>query len=249
MNESTSSPAYLGDQVHDLRELGDAQLEILNAQLAEHERLHALPLRSELRDKFAKGDTTLPAGSLVHGTTLNHIESIATYGVMSGELFGQGEEAETHYCADFFRVDADTTVADYSKAITGKEPGSVIPRREKNYLPSSTRSGQHSIGIIVDAQIPELSTLLEADAYRRGTDRLFEGIVDNLPVEKDAPGAARLSAILGGVPATGIAGVVLGDQLANAPESVERVNNAFYGRMPILNVHGELLNAVLPATV
>ncbi len=238
-------PTYRGDEVGALKELAPEQRHILDLQLADHARLNEVELQSELRDRFAAGDTTLPAGTLLHGTRYSPeaVASIAAHGVMSGELFGVVEDAETHYCADFFRTEEETTVADYSQKIGEIEPttGLVRQRRmEGNYLPNS-KTRDERMGIIVDTTIPEVQTLLEADAYRAGTDELFAGIINHLPIDKNSPKAERVAAILGGVPKGAIAGIVVSPKLAENPEHMADIVGAFGGNLPIMGVGGELI--------
>ncbi len=115
----------------DIKELAPQPLDILNLQLAEHTRLNETPLLSELKDSLATGNTLLPTGTLLHGTSIENIESIATYGVMSGELFDKNEDRETNYCADFFRLQEDISVGDYTKLISGTEPSTGRIYRER----------------------------------------------------------------------------------------------------------------------
>ena len=242
-------PTYKGDLERGLKELGPQQREVLDLQLVEYARLSELELHSDLRDRFASGDTSLPAGTLLHGTGFSPelIESLAVHGVVSGELFGIPEDAETHYCADFFRVEDATTLADYSKWIAESEPSTTrvrTRRMEGQYLPSDKSRGEN-MGLVVDPTIPEVQGLLEADAYRAGTDELFEGIVTHLPVDKSTPKAERLSAILGGVPRGAIAGIVVSDRLAGNSEHMADLVKAFGRGMPLLSVRGELLNQAI----
>jgi len=242
-------PTYKGDQEDGLKELEPRQREILDFQLSEYARLGEVQLHSDLRDRLAAGDMTLPTRTLVHGTgfSLDIVESIAAHGVVSGELFGIPEDAETHYCADFFRVDGDTTLADYGQWVAESEPSTTrmrTRRMEGQYLPSVKSRGE-SMGIIVDPTIPEIQELLEADAYRAGTDELFEGIINHLPVDKNTPKAERLSAILVGIPRGAIAGIVVSDRLAGNSEHMSDLVRTFGASMPVLSVRGELLHQVI----
>jgi len=242
---TTQPPVYRGDETGPFKELGPDQRQALDLQLADHTRLNEIELHSELRHRFAAGDTTMPAGTLLHGTSYSTeaVASIAAHGVMSGELFGVVEDAETHYCADFFRTEEATTVADYSQKIGEIEPttGAISTRRmEGNYLPNP-KTRDERMGIIVDTNIPEVQPLLEADAYRAGTDELFTGIINHLPIDKNSPKAERVAAILGGVPRGAIAGIVVSPKLAENAEHIAELNSAFEGKVPLINIDGTLL--------
>ncbi len=239
-------PTYRGDQEAPLKELRPEQRHILDLQLADHARLNETDLHSDLRDKFAAGDTTLPAGTLVHASTysVEAVRSIAAHGVMSGELFDKPEDSETNYCADFFRVDSDATIKDYCEEITGHEniTGSSlrIQRMERSWVPNPKTRGER-FAVIIDPTIPEIEGLLEADAYKPGTEKLFEGIINHLPHKKDSSKGQRLAAILGGVPRSAIAGVLVSPELALNPGHAADITNAFEGKVPVLSVNGELV--------
>ena len=57
----------------------------------------------------------MPQGTFVHGTvfTLEKFESIIKNGIISDDFLEIPEDGETFYCADFFRVPTDQSVADY----------------------------------------------------------------------------------------------------------------------------------------
>lgn len=243
------APVYKGDQENALKELGPRQREILDLQLAEYTHLNEIELHSDLRDRLITGDTTLPTGTLIHGTTFSteRIESIAAHGVVSGELFDIPEDSETHYCADFFRLEKDMTIAEYTQEITENETSGKFtkPRAELKYIPSpQTHRTRERLAFIIDSTIPGVKELLEADAYRRGTDELFVGIVNHLPVDKNTQKAERLSAVMVGVPRGAIAGIVVSGGLAGNSEHLADLVRAFGEDMPVLSVRGELLNQV-----
>jgi hypothetical protein len=247
---ATQSPTYRGYEEGPLKELGPKQLQTLELQLADLSRLNETELNSELRDKLAAGDTTLPAGTLLHGTlyTPERAASMATHGVISGELFGVAEDAETHYCADFFRTEHSTSVADYSQWISEFEsPTSPLRTRrmEGQRLPSPKSLLDERMGIIVDPDVPEIQYLLQADAYRPGTDELFSGIINHLPVDKNGPKAERLSAVLGGVPRGAIAGIVVSPKLAENAEHIAHIKSVFGEDLPLLTVEGQLIKGVV----
>ena len=238
-------PTYRGDQEGPLKELGPEQRHILDLQLSDHARLNEMELHSDLRDGFVAGDTSIPSGTLLHGTSYSPeaVRSIAAHGVMSGELFDKPEDTETNYCADFWRVEKDTTIGDYCEEITGKEPGVgrlLTSRGERSWIPNPLTRDER-MAVIIDPNIPEIQPLLEADAYRPGTDELFSGIINHLPAEKGSPKGERLAAILGGVPKGAIAGLLVSPKLAENPEHIADIVSAFEGKVPVLSITGELV--------
>jgi hypothetical protein len=223
------------------KKLGPEQLEIVKTQLSDFETVSAQSLNSELKKSLSSGNSILPAGTLIHGTTIDNMDSIAKHGVMSGEFFGKPEDGETHYCADFYKVRDDSNIAEYSQFISKPEESSSLKMQsaESKKLPSDKRGGDF-ISIIVDAKIPEVQELIEADPYRPDTESLLDGIVDinSLPAEKGSKKAERFSSILVGMPANTIAGLVVGNNIAGDAEKIESIKNSFNNRVAIYDILG-----------
>lgn len=207
--------------------LGVAGMRQLESQLSIWMELNESPsLPSTLRDRLSDGDTTLPAGTLVHGVkdiSLDVLRGIAEKGVMSGELLGVVEDAETHGCADFFKVPAGMSVEDYYKWV--KEPqlkGNVRTQRgERGYI--------SRMAVIVDPNAEGLAPLLEKDAYQDPTMSFTR-----TPSGRDG---STTSAILGGVPRGAIAGLVFSDSIINNVEMMTEVAQLF-PETPILAQNG-----------
>lgn len=239
------SPEYRGDIEPGLKELSLDQKFKLDHQLTQLSMLNGERLKSSLRQRLYHGDTVLPQGTLIHGTRYSDeiIEGIATYGVVSGELLGIVEDSETHYCADFFRVQSDATVADYCQWISEPDPKfrPIKKRRmEGQYLPNpKTRSEQ--IGVIIDATIPEIRGLLSADAYRHDGDEQLETILGRLPIGEDSPEVGRMAAVLGGVPRGAIAGIVVSPALEENEEHIGYIRKVLGPEIPLLSVDGALI--------
>jgi len=223
------------------KKLGPEQLEIVKTQLDDFETISALSLVSNLRNGLNSSNTRLPLGTLIHGTTIENLDSIAKHGVMSGEFFGKPEDGETHYCADFYKVREDSTIASYTEFISSPEESSSLKMQsaESKKLPSEKRGGDY-ISIIIDSEIPEVQGLIEADPYKPDTDALFEGIVnpESLPAEKGSKKAERLSSILVGMPANTIAGIVVGNYIVGNDEKIESIKNSFNNRVAIYDILG-----------
>ncbi len=187
-------------------------------------------LHSPLREQLATGNTTLPEGTLVHGVrgvTLDVLRGIAENGVMSGELLGIVEDAETHGCADFFKTPSDLSVSDYFAWV--KEPqisGNIRKQRgERSYL--------SRMAVIIDPNAEGIAPLLEKDAYQ-DTSMTFV----SLPSSRDGKTTA---AILGGVPRGAIAGLVFSGGFADQPELMSEVAQLFPDT-PILTQAGEAVS-------
>lgn len=215
--------------------LGAEGVAMLEDQLTLWSELNEKELASPLRDALRRGDTTLPEGTLLHGMGMygydaDAVRGVSEMGIVSGELIGVTEDAETHGCADFFRVAGDTTISDYFA--WAKEPvtvGSLRTQRGERLL---TRG----VAFIVDAQAEGVPKLLKKDGYR---DETMSGFVS--PLSRRTP--EDTSAILGGVPRGAIAGVVVGERLL-ASTDVAKVLSESFPDVPVFDQTGTPLQAV-----
>jgi hypothetical protein len=210
-------------------QLGDKGMALLEGQLQVWAELNGRQIGSPLRTALAQGDTRLPEGTLLHGMgkhpfSAEALKGVSEKGIVSGELVGITEDSETHGCADFFRVPADTTVGDYFA--WAKEPvgsGKVRGNRGERLL---TRG----VAFIVDAKAEGMDRLLEHDGYRSGEVADFVRPISRRTAEDTA-------AILGGVPRGAIAGIVVGSRLLENPE-VTAVLGEYFPDVPVFTQDG-----------
>ena len=209
--------------------LGDSGMQMLDEQLSIWDELNSRELNNPLRDSLDRRELVLPKGTFMHGVRFDAdiLGSMSRIGVVSGELLGKVEDAETHGCADFFKVPQDMTLEEYFDwAKTPVTIGALkAPRGEKNYL--------REVAIIIDPQTEGVAPLLEHDAY---TDSQM-GEFTNLPSRRTPEDT---SAILGGMPRGSIAVIVLGERIAGDPAKVAEVISLF-PQTPVLNHAGESL--------
>jgi hypothetical protein len=183
---------------------------LLDSQLQIWAELNGREIESPLRTALAQGDTRLPEGTLLHGMGMygfspEALKGVSEKGILSGELVGISEDSETHGCADFLRVPADTTVGDYFA--WAKEPvvsGNIRRQRGERLL---TRG----VAFIVDAQAEGMDRLLEHDGYR-------DGQMSDFVRPPSGRSAEDTAAVLGGVPRGAIAGIVVGAKMLENPE-------------------------------
>lgn len=129
---------------HD-RPLSAEDLETVRQQWQLLHEISTVLIPNEIPIRRAAGLPELPRGTLAHGTVfdLDKMRSIAERGIVSGEMIGIGEDGETHYCADFFRVPEDMSIGEYVAWYDSMEPqehGSSFRRgrMERNYLARRT---------------------------------------------------------------------------------------------------------------
>lgn len=212
--------------------LGPEGVVMLEKQLNHLFDLNGRDLTSPLRNAFKRGDTTLPAGTLLHGVCRRGYDAtvlsgIAENGIISGELVGVVEDAETHGCADFFRVVEDMSLADY--LAESKEPLIVGALR----MQKGERMLTKGVALIVDTQTEGVSELLENDGYRNTEMSEFV----SLPSTRTAD---NTSAILGGIPRGAIAGIVVQEKLLRRTDAAQVIAENFPG-VPVFDEAGSPL--------
>ena len=234
--------------IQGVRTLSDEAEQNLTAQLDLWSELGGREVENPLKGQFASGDTTLPSGTLIHGirsASPEQFESIATNGVVSGELFGIPEDAETHYCADFFKVPETQSIADYTQwASETEQVGAMRKQRmERPFVPTEKTRG-YGVSIIVGADTEGMDRLSRLDAYSTDPDvqATMKPIINQLPKVPDSEEGRRLSAILGGVPANMISGLLISRQIMESPDQIDQLRQQFGESMPIIGVDGNLLS-------
>jgi len=212
--------------------LGEVGMRMLNAQLDVWRELNMEDtLQSPLRDAFEGGDFSLPGGTLFHGVGMHGfsedaLRGIAEKGVVSGELIGITEDAETHGCADFFRVPDDVGMAEYFKS--AKEPVIVSRVRRQKGERLLTRG----VTFIIDPKAEGMDRLLEHDGYR---DPEMDGFIRT----PDGRTKEDTAAVLGGVPKGAIVGLVVPDKYIDT-DKIDVVFEIFPGTQ-IFSQSGEQL--------
>jgi hypothetical protein len=214
------------------QKLGAEGMALLDRQLQVWQQLNERPLHSPLRDSLRTGDTTLPQGTLLHGMGMHALfdeaalSSVARLGIVSGELMGVHEDAETHGCADFFKVPADTTVDQYMKySKETVQVGNIRRGRGERLL-------GRGVVFIVDPNAEGMNELTDHDGY---TDPEMQEFV-HPPSGRNPMDTA---AILGGVPKGAIAGIIVNPKLLENPATLETVRT-YFPDTPVLDHEGTL---------
>lgn len=221
--------------------LGSEGMAMLFRQLRIWAELNKRELKSPLREALKNGDTALPEGTLMHGTGRRGLKpetfkSIASLGILSGELVGISEESETHGCADFFRVANESTIDQYfnwAGETKLPEAGIIAPPKRR-----SERLLLNSVSFIVDPNAEGMQELLEYDGYRNPK---MAGFIRPLS-GRDGEDTA---AILGGVPRGAIAGIIIpngldGGFLRRNPGVLPALRE-YFPDMPAFTIDGKRL--------
>lgn len=231
---------------HD-KPLSDDDMEKVRRQWQLVHELSTAKVPNEISIRRAAGLPELPRGTLAHGTRfdLDKMRSIAERGVISGELMGIPEDGETHYCADFFRVPEDMNIGEYVAWYDSLEPQEGTSRitkgrMERNYLARRTSHGE-AVTILVATGSPEARMLMEQDAYRDGFESM-KTIISYLPIDRNGPRAKRVAAILCGIPASLISGLILPEKITKNAALVLQLRSMFASDVLFFDTDGRELS-------
>lgn len=225
------------------RELNDADKKLIILQWNLFNELKNEDIsENPLIKRIEHGDKPLLQGTLIHGTAfdLDKVTAILHDGILSGELVGIPEDNETHYCADFFRVPEDYSIEDYLKwCATPVSSGFLkIKRGEFNYIPTLDKPS-HQIAFIADTTNARLAGLLENDPYTPDGYEKMQHIVNYLFREVDSAETRTTSAVLCGIPAKFISGVIISDDFSQ--EEIDQLKMLVGSNRVVFNTHGEIL--------
>ncbi len=188
--------------------------------------------------KDTNGNLILPQGALIHGTgaTLNktkflteeQLNSMSKHGIIAPEFLGSYEKFdETYYCADFFKVEDEQTLHEYSKThreIVKDNTKQIAP--ECNYLPILSPKDRIAF-IILPNKNEHFQKLLEFDIYKNNTNHKFmESIIGNISYIYNFELSTRLSSILVGLPPNVISGIWISKNLIK-PDILQNLHQKF----------------------
>lgn len=175
------------------------------------------------------GHIIICQGDLFHGTSYLEkvIESIATKGLVSGQLVGIEEDGETYLCVDFFKATKDSTtdeICAFGKQYTNGTRQVVFVINHSNL------EG-------INAMFPDLTNY---DAYNENTkegQKAREIVnVKGLPLNHST-GAA----ILIGVPPCMISSIIINSEVENDSQKVDFIASNFPKATIISRTTGEIL--------
>lgn len=200
-------------------------------------------------EEVAQNLALLKAGTLLHNLSYDEValSKILQSGILSGELgYGEketrAEDAETHYCADFFVNQRDKSIQEYIEYAYGNEEniGNIRKKRIESF--NCPREQNDCIAVVVDPSKPELADLLQHSATGVDASRLANFPV-RFPYEADRPEIAkRHLAVLVGIPANYISLLVIGGKLANDQEKLGKLKELIASSgldIPIISFKGE----------
>ena len=208
--------------------LNKEQLEILREQMNRFENLKTQERKKiDIEDKII-----LPEGTLIHGSPFvkDAISNISKTGIITGQYFGIPEDGETYYCADFHKVEKETTLEDYNSSF--------------KYIDGRCPFGKKGSGTLAYIIYPDerLDEITSYDCYKEGTEESKQAQsfvnMNGLPLEDKS----KASSILYGIPSCFINGIVLSDNMISK-ENVEFLIQQYPNTFIVRN-NGSLLYKV-----
>lgn len=208
-------------------------LENQQAQILKEQWERFWQLRSTKQKQVASVEqnaSLLKDGDLLHNLRYDEaaLAQILKSGIISGELgYGEkemrAEDAETHYCADFFVNQGDKTVSEFVEYAYGNEEKMGMIRKKRIESYACPREQNDSIAVVVGSHQPELTELLQHSATGFDTSQLDKFPL-RFPYNSDKPEIAkRHLAVLVGIPANYISKLVIGGKLASNPERLAKL--------------------------
>jgi hypothetical protein len=186
----------------------------------------------EVSTESARDVSLLKDGTLLHNLRYdeNALSKILQSGVLSGELgYGEkesrAEDAETHYCADFFVNRGDKSIAQFVEFAYGNEENTGALRKKRIEAYACPREQNDYVSVVVDPSKPELAELLQHSATGIDTSKLANFPV-RFPYGAEKPDIAkRHLAVLVGIPANYISSLVVGGKLASDQEKLGKLKS------------------------
>ncbi len=206
--------------------LSEEQLDYLKKRWRIFQRVSKFKPETRGVKTNADGEIVFPEGTLIHGTgrfSEKVCESISKTGVLAGEFFGEAEDGETYYCADFIRIPHEQTLSELQKSGIASAGGRI---------PLGTNVDSLDIAFIVEPS-PMVDEVLEGDAYSDQCDEIAKSflnkkssVVQTFTGERKGEAAA----VVNGVPASCITGIVVGKRIEENDQVIEFLKKTFPGR-------------------
>ena len=210
----------------DVMPLDDSKKELLRKQWRLIRRFSKFRTNPSKIETDENGRIVLKKGTLIHGTSgisRKMMESIAKTGILCGEFVGIWEDAETYYCADFIRIPEDQTLDEFQKSGIASAGGRI---------PLGSSRKFNNIGFIISPD-PMLDEILEEDVYTEESSETAKSFLNQKSevVQKySGSGRGLVSAVVGGIPASCISGIIVGKHLEENEEAIEFLKKTFPGR-------------------
>jgi hypothetical protein len=181
-------------------------------------------------ENITQDPALLKDGTLLHNLRYdqNALSKILQSGVLSGELgYGEkesrAEDAETHYCADFFVNQGDKSVAQFVEFAYSNEENTGALRKKRIESYACPREQNDYVAVVVDPSKPKLAELLQRSATGMDTGHLANFPV-RFPYGAEKPDIAkRHLAVLVGIPANYISSLIVGGKLAGDSEKLTQM--------------------------
>lgn len=204
-----------------------------------------------------ENDLILKENTLLHGTRYDEkkLNSIKENGILSGEVFVEEEDEETNACADFYRVEENQNILDFSdremgrffhdvneivplsKTFTVHKPG-ISEMAKRDFLAGY---GENSnITFIIDSNVAEI--FQKYDYYRQNENKDIIGQIINTQAVDIFFKKNKMSSPLIGIPFNAISACVVGLEIEKDDKRMKFINDTFGKDIIILSIDGRILS-------
>lgn len=164
-----------------------------------------------------EGEVYFPKGTLIHGIncSLESLNSICNNGLLASEFLGVRKSSNTYYCTDFYKINSDTLISVFDKNFICDN---VNPFNDCN----------NNLAFVINPT-SKIGGLLYYDLLdsKFNSNPMVKNIIPNSEREILINSDNNISAILVGVPANAISGIVLGDKILLDDKIVEEIKKLF----------------------
>lgn len=229
----------LPDSLRQEKILSESDMKKLQKQWNLYNSLASIPRRENpIQLRRALDRLEFPEWTLLHGTQydLEILRSIKEKWVLSGEFLGIAEDGETHYCADFFRTNADYSIQQYFEYISENEVVWSLrkPKMEKSRLPTHHPLSWY-VALVFSPENPIVQELTRMDAYHKGKSEM-QNIVTQTLFDDNPEKQKRLSAVLVGIPANAISAIILPPKVMENEENIADIKEIFWDEVLLFDV-------------
>ena len=203
MNSNNGLPKKI---VYD-KKLNTRQIDLLNSQYQKILQISKEKFCNNQLYLTKNREVYLPKDALIHVTnfSIERVKSISKNGILAPDLLGKSKPKTTYYCADFYRIKDDILVTNCNNSCVNFD-------------------SEENIAFVINP-CSKIGGLVYYDLLN---GKFKNNSIINSIIENDNSVAnSNYSAILAGIPANAISGIILGSKIVLNTQSVKLLENLF----------------------
>ena len=192
------------------RDLSSEQIEVLSTQ---YQRIQQLKEEDILNNQLyltKNREVYFPKGTLIHFTSagVDTLRSISKSGILAPELIGKKKDGGAYYSAEFYKMDVDTLFSDFYKMVSSSFLFNI----------------NSSVAFVIN-----ISSRIGGLLYYDMLDSKFDGnnLISTIIDKRKMDTNYSTSAILGGLPAGAISGIIVSNKVILNTELIETIGKYF----------------------